>query len=146
MIKELRQRFNANFTREKYDAYMAKLESLHPGALDFRNAETPIFIPKEFTAKMLGACEDIIDVIVDPRFIALTERGIPETVRVPNESSRSQFIVFDFGICENEKGELLGRFQSPAKASRRAVCAGEPPRHFGFARATEGDSSGLTNF
>ena len=33
MIKEMRQKFNANFTKEKYDVYMAKLEALHPGAL-----------------------------------------------------------------------------------------------------------------
>ena len=106
MIKELREKFNANFTQEKYDAYMAKLENLHPGSLDFRNAETPIFIPKEFTSKMLGAVEDIIDVIVDPKFIKLTERGIPANVKVPNENSHAEFIVFDFGICENETGEM----------------------------------------
>jgi hypothetical protein len=106
MIKELRGKFNADFTKEKYEAYMAKLEALHPGALDFRNAETPIFIPKDFTAKMLNACEDIIDVIVDPKFIELTERGIPANVRVPNENNHTEFLVFDFGICENEAGEL----------------------------------------
>ncbi|MBK8520265.1 MAG: hypothetical protein IPL54_05065 [Chitinophagaceae bacterium] len=106
MIKKIREKFNANFTKEKYDAYMAKLENLHPGSLDFRNAETPIFIPKEFTAKMLDACEDIIDVIVDPKFIALTDRGIPENVKVPDENSHTEFLVFDFGICENEAGEL----------------------------------------
>ena len=106
MIKELREKFNANFTKEKYDAYMAKLENLHPGALDFRNAETPVFVPKDFTAKMLNACEDIIDVIVDPKFMAMTERGIPANVKVPNESNHTEFLVFDFGICENEAGEL----------------------------------------
>ena len=106
MIKELRQQFNANFTKEKYDAYMAKLENLHPGSLDFRNAETPVFVPKDFTKKMLGACEDIIDVIVHPKFIELTDRGIPADVKVPHEDSHSQFIVFDFGICENEEGQL----------------------------------------
>ena len=106
MIKELRQKFNTDFTKEKYDAYMAKLEALHPGALDFRNAETPIFIPKDFTEKMLHACEDIIDVIVDPKFIKLTDRGIPANVKVPNENSHTEFLVFDFGICENENGKL----------------------------------------
>ena len=106
MIEELREKFNANFTKEKYDAYMAKLENLHPGSLDFRNAETPVFVPKDFTAKMLNACEDIIDVIVDPKFIALTDRGIPENVKVPDENSHTEFLVFDFGICENEAGEL----------------------------------------
>ena len=106
MIKELRQQFNTNFTKEKYDAYMAKLENLHPGSLDFRNAETPVFIPKDFTKKMLDACEDIIDVIIHPKFIELTGRGIPANVKVPNEDAHSQFIVFDFGICENEEGKL----------------------------------------
>ncbi len=106
MIKELREKFNVGFTKEKYDAYMAKLEALHPGSLDFRNAETPIFIPKAFTKKMLDACEDIIDVIVDPKFIKLTDRGIPANVKVPNENSHTQFVVFDFGICENKNGEL----------------------------------------
>lgn len=106
MIPELRERFNASFTKEKYDAYMAKLEALHPGALDFRNAETPVFVPKDFRDKMLNACEDIIDVIIDPKFISLTDRGIPANVKVSNESSHTEFLVFDFGICENENGQL----------------------------------------
>lgn len=106
MIKALRRQFNDNFTKEKYDAYMVELENLHPGSLDFRNAETPVFVPKDFTKKMLDACEDIIDVIIDPRFSDLTDRGIPADVRVPNENGHSHFIVFDFGICENEAGEM----------------------------------------
>lgn len=106
MIKELRTKFNAHFTKEKYEAYMVKMENLHPGALDFRNAETPVFVPKDFTAKMLNACEDIIDIIIDPKFSNLTERGIPANVKVPGENSHTEFLVFDFGICENEKGEL----------------------------------------
>ncbi|MBK7434609.1 MAG: hypothetical protein IPI66_12430 [Chitinophagaceae bacterium] len=106
MIKSIRKTFNENFTKEKYEAYMAGLEDLHPGALDFRNAETPVFIPKDFKNKMLGACEDIIDVITDPKFMAITERGIPDNVKVPGENDHAQFIVFDFGICENANGEL----------------------------------------
>ena len=106
MIKALRQRFNAEFTKEKYDAYMVKIEQLEPGSLDFRNAETPIFVPKDFTEKMLTACEDIIDVIVDPSFISLTNRGIPANLKIPNENKHPQFVVFDFGICENSTGAL----------------------------------------
>lgn len=106
MVKELRQQFNRNFTKEKYETYVKEIDALHPGALDFRNAETPIFIPKEFTNKMLAACEDIIDVIVDEKFMALTERGIPKDIKIPNQKKQSQFIAFDFGICQNEAGEL----------------------------------------
>ena len=106
MQKELRETFNKNFTEEKYQVYMQEIENLHPGSLDFRNAETPIFVPKDFTKKMLDACEDIIDIIVQPDFKKLTDRAIPADIIVANEKSFSDFIVFDFGVCENEKGEL----------------------------------------
>lgn len=106
MQQNLRQEFNAGFTEEKYAAYMQKFETLHPGTLDFRNAETPIFIPKDFTQKMLDSCEDIIDVIISPDFIARTERSIPKDIMVAHEKGYADFIAFDFGICENSKGEI----------------------------------------
>ena len=106
MQQELRQKFNANFTEEKYLVYLKKIEDLHPGSLDFRNAETPVFVPKDFTQKMLTACDDIIDVIIQPNFKSLTERSIPKDIMVPGENEYSDFIVFDFGVCENSNGEL----------------------------------------
>ncbi len=106
MQKELRQPFNKNFSEEKYQSYLTQLDNIHPGALDFRIAETPIFVPKDFTKKMMDACEDIIDVIVDPRFKSLTERAIPKDMAVFNEKEYSHFIAFDFGLCENENEEL----------------------------------------
>ena len=106
MIKELREEFNKNFSEEKYKNYLQEIEDLHPGTLEFRLAETPIFIPKDFTQKMLAACEDIIDIIVAPNFKAHTDKSIPNTIVVPNENDDVSFIVFDFGICENTQGQL----------------------------------------
>ena len=106
MQKELRHQFNSNFSEEKYTGYEQELENLHPGSLEFRNAETPVFIPKDFTQKMLAACEDIIDVIVDPNFKTLTEKAIPKDITVANENDHAEFIAFDFGICENNNGIL----------------------------------------
>ncbi len=106
MQQELRKQFNQHFTEERYEAYVNRIEQLHPGALDFRNAETPIFVPGEFTQKMLDACEDIIDVITAPDFKSLTERAIPKSTWVPNETAHPEFIVFDFGVCEKEDGTL----------------------------------------
>lgn len=106
MQKELRESFNQQFTEEKYEAYLHKIENLHPGALDFRNAETPLFVPKLFTQQMLDACEDIIDVIVAPNFKELTANAIPKDLQVANENNYADFIAFDFGVCENAAGEL----------------------------------------
>jgi hypothetical protein len=106
MDKKLRDQFNRSFTQEKYDTYMQKIEALHPGALDFRNAETPVFVPRAFKEKMLSACDEIIEVITDPHFMELTQNSIPKDMNVPGEDAHTQFLVFDFGVCQNAAGEL----------------------------------------
>src|SRR3954466_13787141 len=106
MVPAMRQWFNDNFTKEKYKAYLDALDNLHPGAIEYRIAETPIFADKVFREKMLSACESIVDIIVRDDFKQLTARAVPGDVKVPNENDHSDFIAFDFGICENEQGEL----------------------------------------
>jgi hypothetical protein len=104
MVPELREQFNKNFTLEKYEAFLKDLDNKHPGTIFFRIAETPIFIPKDFTEKMLWACESIIDLITDPGFKKLTDRSIPPGESVPNENAHAHCIAFDFGICEDGNG------------------------------------------
>lgn len=106
MVPSMRQWFNENFTEEKYKRYLDELNAPHPGAIEFRIAETPVFVDKSFTNKMLSACESIVDVITGYNFKSLTSHAIPEDIKVPNENDYSDFIAFDFGICENENGEL----------------------------------------
>jgi len=106
MIASMRQWFNENFTQEKYKAYLEELNAPHPGAIEFRVAETPIFVDKVFTNKMLSACESIVDVITQYNFKSLTSHAIPDDIKVPGENEYSHFIAFDFGVCENAGGEL----------------------------------------
>jgi len=106
MVPALREWFNSHFTEEKYKAYLDELNALHPGAIEFRIAETPIFVDKAFKDKMLGACEAIVDVITQYNFKALTSHAIPQGLRVPNGNSHTHFIAFDFGVCEDGQGGL----------------------------------------
>lgn len=106
MIPKLREEFNNAFTHEKYETFLKELDSRHPGDIVFRIAETPVFVPKEFTNKMLEACEAIIDFIKAPAFKKLTDRAIPAGENVPDENDHTHFIAFDFGVCENKNGEL----------------------------------------
>ncbi|MEP6467000.1 MAG: hypothetical protein ABJB05_11880, partial [Parafilimonas sp.] len=73
MIPALREKFNSEFTQKKYNDYLDEINALHPGDIQFRLAETPIFVDKDFTQKMLAACESIVDVIVHPDFKTLTK-------------------------------------------------------------------------
>jgi hypothetical protein len=106
MVPVLRQQYNQQFSKEKYDAFIADLNNIFPGQLEFRIAETPIYIPKDFTQKMLSACESIIDVITTPTYYKESEKAVPKHLKVPNENPYSHCIAFDFGICKNEKGEI----------------------------------------
>jgi hypothetical protein len=106
MIPSLRKDFNKNFTIEQYGNFLIDLNNVHPGSIEFRVAETPVFISKEFTQKTLDACESIVDIIVDPKFKELTKNAIPKNIHVPNENDHSHFIAFDFGVCENADGEF----------------------------------------
>ena len=83
MVPGLRVAFNAAFTQESYETFLKDLNSLHPGAIQFRIAETPVFIPKDFGDKIIEAGEAIIDVIVDPNFKKLTDRAIPKNDLFP---------------------------------------------------------------
>ncbi len=106
MVPGIRKEFNDNFSTEKYEAYINELSSVHKNSLDFRVAETPVFVDKTFKHKILSACESIVDVITQYNFKPLTSRAIPTDINVPNENDQSHFIAFDFGVCENEQGEL----------------------------------------
>ena len=105
MIPALRKQYNLQFTPEAYAAFLEELSGVYPGQLDFRVAETPLFIPRDFKEKILDACESIVDIIADPHFRDLTRDAIPAGLRVPGENGHSHFIAFDFGICINERGE-----------------------------------------
>lgn len=104
MVPSLRKAFNDAFTKEKYEAFLKDLNSLYPGAIEFRLAETPVFVPASFLAQLTDACEYIIDLVLDPAFHERTERAIPDGDRVPNENDHPHFLAFDFGVCVDEEG------------------------------------------
>lgn len=105
MIPAIRQAYNQSFTKEQYETFLSNLNAVHPGGIEFRVAETPIFVPKDFKDKILDACEAIVDIIADPGFKNLTRNAIPQGLAVPGENEHTHFIAFDFGICINDAGE-----------------------------------------
>src|SRR2546423_5244122 len=106
MITSIRIKYNQQFTKEKYLSYIEDLNNVYPGQLEFRVAETPVFVPKDFTGKVLSACESIIDIITQPAYLHQSEKAIPAHLRVLNEDTHPHCLVFDFGVCKNLKGEL----------------------------------------
>lgn len=106
MIPEYRQTYNAAFSPARYQEMLADIERQLPGQLDFRVAETPIFVPALLRNKLIAAGKSIIEVIAQADFKKLTEAAIPAHQRVPGEEGRPEFLTFDFAVCRNPNGEL----------------------------------------
>lgn len=107
MVPSIRKHFNEQFTEEQYQAYNKYLNDLFNYEIEFRIAETPIYIPRELKHKVVAAGEDIIKVITQSNFKALTDRAVPPGLEVPNETSHTHFLAIDWAICHNEQGELV---------------------------------------
>jgi len=106
MISEYRRSFNENFSEGKYQEFQNELIAGY-AKIPFRVAETPVFIPKELSAKLIAAGEEIIELIRQPDFKDLTAGAIPEHWRVPGENDHPHFLTFDFGITKDQNGELV---------------------------------------
>ena len=109
MIKEIRDRYNKEFSAIKYQNFLKNLESIYHQEVVFRIPETPVFIDKNLKQKLIRGCEEIVDVICNPEFKQLTKRSIPEKYKIQNENDHSHFICIDWAICKDEKGELTPR-------------------------------------
>jgi hypothetical protein len=106
MHKEARKLYNQSFSDETYQQFLNAIETEYPGQLDFRVAETPVFVPRELKDKLIEASEQIIDTIVAEDFKAKTQRAIPQGQHVPNENAHSSFLAIDFAICRDQTGSL----------------------------------------
>jgi hypothetical protein len=106
MIPAPRQLFNAAFTPESYKVMLADIDQQLPNQLDFRVAETPVFVPAALRDKLIEAGQDIIRVIQQADFKQRTDAAIPASQRVPREDAHAEFLTFDFAVCRDAAGEL----------------------------------------
>jgi len=102
-----RKTFNAGFTTQKYQEFLAKLNDGLHNPVQFRVAETPVFLTADFRDRLIAAGNDIVDTILRPDFKELTERAIPDKWRVANENDHPHFIALDFGVCKDESGNIV---------------------------------------
>jgi hypothetical protein len=107
MNPSARKTFNAGFTNAKYQEFLAKLNDGLHNPVQFRVAETPIFLTADFRNRLIAAGNDIVGTILRPGFKDLTERAIPDKWRVANETGHPHFIALDFGVCKDEDGNIV---------------------------------------
>ncbi len=85
---------------------LQSIESDYPGQPDFRVAESPVFIPRSLTDKLVSACSSIIDVITAEDFKQKTAGAVPPGQFAPRENAHTSFLAIDFAVCKDQDGEL----------------------------------------
>jgi hypothetical protein len=108
MDPQLRAAFNANFTQGKYAALLRCVNEAERWPADFRLSETPIFLTREFTDEVTRAAQQIVDLTQRAEFARHARDAIPHGMEVPDESAHPNFLVVDFGICD-EGNRLVPR-------------------------------------
>jgi hypothetical protein len=107
MIPSLRQPFNRNFTPEKYQTFVRRIDEVSGTHVQFRLSETPCFFPKSLVDRMARDGEELIQQLVDnPKYRAKSDEAVPTEFKVPNESPHPMFVQVDFGLVRDAHGEL----------------------------------------
>jgi hypothetical protein len=107
MIPYLRKQFNANFTPEKYEAFLRRIDDLSGTHVEFRLSETPCFFPKELLNRMAADGKELIHQLVDsPEYRKKSDEAVPAEFKVPNEAPHPMFVQVDFGLVRDGNGQL----------------------------------------
>ena len=77
MIPAVRQRYNAAFTEQRYAAFIAELNQAVYWPVDFRVAESPLFLDEATTLELVRAAENIVGQLARPEFRKHAAHAIP---------------------------------------------------------------------
>ncbi len=110
MLQELREAYNREFTPERYRQLGALLQDRSGCAVQFRVAETPVFVEGSLLEEMAAEGGLLAhDLLAAPEYLAAARRAIPEGYRVANESAHPHFLTADFALVRDDGGQLTPR-------------------------------------
>lgn len=106
MIPKYRTQFNGEFSQEKYQKVNELIKEKTGYEAGFRISESPIFLSNEFWQKLDDASQSIISQIKEMSDEELS-KAIPANCNVPNDTKKPHFVAIDFGICQDENGNVI---------------------------------------
>ena len=105
MLPDLRRRFNASFTPERYRAFVSSLEQRCGGEVHFRVAETPCFFSRELMDRLASTGADLIRQLTgSAEYRRASDATIPPAFNAPGETDRPLWLQVDFGLVRGADG------------------------------------------
>ena len=110
MIADLRQEFNDQFWPESYARLLKLLDSRCGTRVEFRVAETPVFLPKSLMDQIAEAGARLAERLMGwPEYLEAARRSIPHGYRVAGETDHPHFLTADFALVGQADGKLTPR-------------------------------------
>lgn len=108
MIPELRARFNASYSPDKYARLLHRLEQIGESPVLFRHSETPIFIERSTVDQLVRYGEELIlQLVGNPDYRKRSDAALPAQYAVPNEDEHPLFLQVDFGLTADLQPKLV---------------------------------------
>jgi hypothetical protein len=107
LISELRTQFNRSYRSENYATLLDLLEQRCGASVEFRVAETPIFVPLSLLQEMSAAGAELANFLMGDRdYLLAARKAIPRDYVVAAETAHPNFLTADFALVRNAAGEL----------------------------------------
>ncbi|HYC72996.1 MAG TPA: hypothetical protein VEB66_17425 [Opitutaceae bacterium] len=134
MIPAVRRRYNAAFTEARYQAMLAELNRAVYWPVDFRVAESPLFLDEATTRALVEATDDVVGQLAQPAFRSHAVPAIPPGLSVPRETPFPHFLAVDFALCRDGAGRIVPQLIElqgfPTVACWQALLARAYRKHF----------------
>jgi hypothetical protein len=110
LIVDLRRDFNRAYRPEQYLELLTRLNECAGTEIEFRVAETPVFLPKAMLEEMAEAGMELSRRLIEwPEYLAAARESIPKEFRVAGETRHPNFLTADFALARDSQGELVPR-------------------------------------
>jgi len=110
VIPEYRTEFNQRYSPEKYRLLLDSLEDETGSRVEFRVAETPVFLPESLLDEMADEGRWLTESLIsNHEYLVVARRAIPAGYCVPQETAHPHFLTADFALAALPGGELVPR-------------------------------------
>ena len=110
MIAELREAFNRRFSSAAYAELLARLDKRCGVHVEFRVAETPVFLPRPLMDQIAGIGSALAERLMSwPEYLSAARKSIPPKYLVAGESEHPNFLTADFALVREQNGVLAPR-------------------------------------
>lgn len=110
MIPGLRKEFNARYRPSKYLELEENLRARCGGRVEFRVAETPVFVDRTLLEGMSREGADLAEqLMASAETLAAARKAIPAGYDVANQTPHPHFLTADFALVRDAAGALKPR-------------------------------------